>query len=126
MIRPLQVTCIEHQSAKLVRDGMAGIAQQDGRGVVTPVPKGEEVYWLLRKAVEEAHELHDALGVDELAAELGDLMDVCNVLYERIGPARVDRARAKKFITRGGFVALCLLTLTEPTEPADALRKTVP
>lgn len=91
---------------KLGRDkGLEGFKAQD----IIPQYKiltGDE--WrteLQRKLIEEASEVHEAKNIEELSAELADVLEVINGLCKayNISTQELEQIRQKKYEERGGF-----------------------
>lgn len=91
---------------KLVRDRIPEIVEENGETPVTRRVEGEEYGdYLAQKLVEEAREFRDARATDgeDPDAELGDVLDVVDALFERYDRDRVERLREEKVAERGGF-----------------------
>jgi predicted house-cleaning noncanonical NTP pyrophosphatase (MazG superfamily) len=93
---------------KLVRDKIAEFVMKERGEVLNTRIAGPEAYLQLlkNKLVEEAQEALEAKNRDELAEELGDLLEVIKALAEK--EDIVDllfSKREAKFLERGGFEA---------------------
>lgn len=98
---------------KLVRDKIPEIIIASGETPVTHVIEddGEFLDALIDKVGEEAQELKESKGLEELA----DLQEVVNALTTLCGftPEQVEIVRAKKAQERGGFVGRVFLERTK-------------
>jgi predicted house-cleaning noncanonical NTP pyrophosphatase (MazG superfamily) len=93
---------------KLVRDKIAEFVMKErGEVLNTRIASPEAYLQLLKnKLVEEAQEALEAKNRDELAEELGDLLEVMKALAEREGIVDLlFSKREAKFLERGGFEA---------------------
>lgn len=91
---------------KLVRDRIPEIMRQDGWDPKTRILGEDEYAVALRdKLIEEATELHDAIGRDEIVKELGDLWEVVEALMKQkdISLTEVQSLKQKRRMERGGF-----------------------
>lgn len=91
---------------KLVRDRIADIALQErGEVLNTRMATPEEILFLLKhKIVEEAKEVFETNTKEELAEELGDLLEVIRSIAQRQGIVdELFNKREAKFLERGGF-----------------------
>lgn len=90
---------------KLVRDGIPGFIERDGRNATIRVLDDHEFDRALReKLVEESNEAKEANGTD-LLMELGDVLEVLIALAKANGHSlsEVDAARTTKSQTHGSF-----------------------
>ena len=107
------MTMVVHQKQqKLIRDGMVDIITRNG-GIPRTRTLSNEAFRheLLKKLVEEAIEVRDANGLDELLLELADLEEVRRALFEafaidheRFELIRKSRARARGTFTKKLFL----------------------
>ena len=91
---------------KLVRDKIADVALRErGEVLNTRMATPEEFLFLLKhKIVEEANEVFAANTKEELAEELGDLLEVIRAISQRQGIVdELFKKREAKFLERGGF-----------------------
>jgi predicted house-cleaning noncanonical NTP pyrophosphatase (MazG superfamily) len=91
---------------KLVRDGIPEIIRESGLGVETKELSQEEIVKeLLKKVVEEATELSEAEGSEEIAKEMSDVLEVLHSLSERLGISmeEVEQLRQLRAAKRGRF-----------------------
>lgn len=91
---------------KLVRDRIPEIISADGSKAETRLLKPEEVIDLLKKkTVEEAGELVEAEGVEEVKKEIADLEEVLKSLRERLNikADEIEEIRQKRAEGRGRF-----------------------
>ena len=91
---------------KLVRDGIVDIIHADGLKTETRELSSEEVVKeLLLKAVEEAKELSEAEGTEEITKEMSDVLEVLHSLAERLGISmdEVEQLRQIRAAKRGRF-----------------------
>lgn len=91
---------------KLVRDKIADVVfQKSGEVLNTRIATAEEFSFLLKhKIVEEANEVFAANTKEELAEELGDLLEVIRAIAQRQGIIDdLFNKREAKFLERGGF-----------------------
>ncbi len=90
---------------KLVRDGIPGFIERDGRSANIRVLENDEFDRALReKLVEESNEAKEADSTD-LLMELGDVLEVLMSIAAANGHsfADVDAARLTKLHTHGAF-----------------------
>ncbi len=94
---------------KLVRDKIAEfVLKERGEILNTRVASPEEYLQLLKnKLVEEAREVLKANTKEELAEELGDLLEVIRAIgvNQEINDNDLFNKREAKFLERGGFEA---------------------
>jgi predicted house-cleaning noncanonical NTP pyrophosphatase (MazG superfamily) len=91
---------------KLVRDGIVDIIQADGLNTeIRELSPEEVVQELLKKAVEEATELSEAEGTEEIEKEMADVLEVLHSLSERLGISmeEVEQLRQIRAAKRGRF-----------------------
>lgn len=91
---------------KLVRDKIAdAVFQKSGEVLNTRIATPEEFLFLLKhKIVEEAGEVFEANTKEELAEELGDLLEVIRAIAKRESIVEeLFSKREAKFLERGGF-----------------------
>lgn len=101
---------------KLVRDRIPEIVAREGKYAKTRrLGAGEFKKELLKKLLEEAKEAHDARGKDELAKELGDVIEVLSGIYTAFGllPKQVEKIRRERNKARGGFKKRLFLEYVE-------------
>lgn len=91
---------------KLIRDNIPSLVLEERDGVLnTRMATPEEFVFLLKhKIVEEAREVFEANTKEELAEELGDLLEVIRAIAQRQGIVdELFKKREAKFLERGGF-----------------------
>ncbi len=91
---------------KLVRDRIPEIIVADGLQVETrDLTQPEIVQELLRKVVEEAKELSEAEGTDDISKEMSDVLEILISLSERLGISmdEVEKLRKVRAEKRGRF-----------------------
>lgn len=91
---------------KLVRDGIPDIIAADGLSIETrELTEKEFVEELLKKAVEEAVELSEAEGTEEITKEMSDVLEVLHSLADRLGISMetVEQMRQIRAAKRGRF-----------------------
>jgi predicted house-cleaning noncanonical NTP pyrophosphatase (MazG superfamily) len=91
---------------KLVRDSIPEIITADGLSVETrELTEKEVVEELLKKAVEEANELAEAQGTEEITKEMSDVLEVLHSLSDRLGISMevVEQMRQIRAAKRGRF-----------------------
>ena len=91
---------------KLVRDKLAEfVLKERGEILNTRIASPEEYMQLLKnKLVEEAQEVLEAKNKEELAEELGDLLEVMKAIAEKEKIADLlFSKREAKFLEKGGF-----------------------
>jgi len=109
-----QVECIDLFGAdeevveynKVVRDKVPDVIENRGEKVEIVQLTGDALLAGLRlKLVEEAYEALDAVGGDNLIAELADMQEVLNAIANALQLAKgeVEKARIEKSKKRGGF-----------------------
>jgi predicted house-cleaning noncanonical NTP pyrophosphatase (MazG superfamily) len=91
---------------KLIRDKIADfVLKERGETLNTRIASQEELLGFIKnKVLEEANEVVEAKNVEELAEEIGDLLEVIKALA--INQDIVDLVFSKreaKFLERGGF-----------------------
>ncbi len=101
---------------KLIRDRIPEI--MDAAGVRYEVDTLDAAAFeraLRAKLVEEAREVADADGPEELAKELADLLEVSRALMKATGlePDAVEQLRERRRTERGGFERRLWLSTTE-------------
>jgi predicted house-cleaning noncanonical NTP pyrophosphatase (MazG superfamily) len=102
--------------AKLVRDLVPEIIRSAGGDpCVRPARPPEHILLLKRKLVEEAQEVLSASDRAGVLEELADVWEVCQSLAAalELSVADIERVRAEKRRTRGGFERA--LVLEEPS-----------
>lgn len=99
----------QYKMAKLVRDKSVENMEAKGTEVLWhTLPLAERAPHLLEKFVEEQQEVRDAVAtgnVDEIAAELADMLEIIHALAAATGTTMqaVEAARQGKLARRGGF-----------------------
>jgi len=91
---------------KLVRDNIPEIIAADGLSVETrKLTKKEVIEELLKKAVEEAVELSESEGTDEITKEMSDVLEILHSLADRLGITmdEVEQMRQTRAAKRGRF-----------------------
>jgi len=91
---------------KLVRDGIPEIISADGLSAETrELTEKEVIVELLKKAVEEAVELSEAEGTEEITKEMSDVLEVLHSLADRLGITMeaVEQMRQIRAAKRGRF-----------------------
>jgi predicted house-cleaning noncanonical NTP pyrophosphatase (MazG superfamily) len=91
---------------KLVRDRIPEIIKNDGKTPKTRILNGEEYrFELLKKIVEEAQEVAAAPDKNELAKELGDVLEVVDAIIKANGldGGEVARVKNERCLSRGAF-----------------------
>jgi predicted house-cleaning noncanonical NTP pyrophosphatase (MazG superfamily) len=91
---------------KLVRDKIAEfVIKERGEVLNTRIASSEEHTQLLKnKLIEESQEVLNAKNKEELAEELGDLLEVMRALAQREGIVdMLFSKREAKFLEKGGF-----------------------
>jgi predicted house-cleaning noncanonical NTP pyrophosphatase (MazG superfamily) len=91
---------------KLVRDKIAEFVMKErGEVLNTRIANSEEHTQLLKnKLIEESQEVLNAKNKEELAEELGDLLEVMRALAQREGIVdMLFSKREAKFLEKGGF-----------------------
>lgn len=91
---------------KLVRDKIPEIISVDGLIVETrELTEKEVVEELLKKAVEEAVELSEAEGTEEITKEMSDVLEILHSLADRLGipMEEVEQMRQLRAAKRGRF-----------------------
>lgn len=91
---------------KLVRDRIPEIIEADGLSVETRELTSEEtLHYLKIKAVEEAKELAEAKGIDEIKKEMSDVLEILQSLADRleINMSEIEDLRLKRANSRGRF-----------------------
>jgi len=96
-----------YPKGKLIRDGIPAIIRERGEdgAVLYRATNDEVVLRLKAKLVEEALEAQSAETTEEIAQEVGDIMDVAEELLIRLGvdPTIFKLMRAQKVATYGAF-----------------------
>jgi predicted house-cleaning noncanonical NTP pyrophosphatase (MazG superfamily) len=90
----------------LVRDRIPEIIEADGSKAETRQLDQEEVVKeLLKKAVEEATELSEAEGTEEISKEMSDVLEIIHSLAERLNISmdEIERLRQIRATKRGRF-----------------------
>ena len=91
---------------KLVRDGIPNKIRNNGEEAVTVQVQNDVLNQLLkRKLVEEALEVLDASGEEDLIAEAADILEVLEGILKQngIGMEKVEKKKANKHAKVGGF-----------------------
>jgi predicted house-cleaning noncanonical NTP pyrophosphatase (MazG superfamily) len=110
---------VKKEYNKLVRDRIPEIIRESGNECEVTILSDVEYCQALRlKLIEEAGEVAEADGDDELVAELADLYEVIDALMLSYGISEneVLNAQAKRRETRGGFAEKILLLRTSNIE----------
>ena len=90
------------QYDKIVRDNIPNIIEDKGRKCTYhTVSNNQAIEYLIKKIHEEAKELADDIGIDELA----DIQEVVDAIAFKMGYSKMDliEAARRKATTRGAF-----------------------
>ena len=91
---------------KLVRNGVPKLVYEENGDLNYFHLKGEKCINVLKdKLLEEAQEVVDAESIDDVADEIGDVLDVLNALVKalKINKRQLKKIHRKKYRTKGGF-----------------------